>query len=50
MRGASVIVTAGSQEKFVLCRSLGANVLIHYKEEDFSKKMLKATTVKAQNR
>jgi putative PIG3 family NAD(P)H quinone oxidoreductase len=33
--GARVIVTAGSQEKLELCRSLGADVAINYHEQDF---------------
>jgi putative PIG3 family NAD(P)H quinone oxidoreductase len=33
--GAKVAVTAGSQEKLNTCASLGADVLINYKEEDF---------------
>ena len=33
--GARVAVTAGSAEKLEFCRSLGAEVLINYREEDF---------------
>jgi putative PIG3 family NAD(P)H quinone oxidoreductase len=33
--GARVIATAGSQEKLALCRELGADVAIHYREQDF---------------
>ena len=33
--GAKVAVTAGSQEKLNKCASLGADVLINYKEQDF---------------
>lgn len=33
--GAKVAVTAGSQEKLNVCASLGADVLINYKEQDF---------------
>jgi len=33
---ARVIVTAGSSEKLDLCRSLGANLAINYKTEDFA--------------
>lgn len=33
--GARVIATAGSQEKCALCRSLGADVAINYREADF---------------
>ena len=33
--GARVLTTAGSQEKLDVCRSLGADVTINYKEQDF---------------
>jgi len=33
--GAQVIATAGSPEKLALCRELGADVAIHYREQDF---------------
>jgi putative PIG3 family NAD(P)H quinone oxidoreductase len=33
--GVKVAVTAGSQEKLNVCASLGADLLINYKEEDF---------------
>lgn len=33
--GASVIATAGSAEKCEVCRSLGADLAINYREEDF---------------
>ncbi len=33
--GARVIATAGSPEKLALCRELGADVAIHYREQDF---------------
>src|SRR3954454_5718781 len=33
--GARVIATAGSPEKLDLCRELGADVAIHYREQDF---------------
>jgi NADPH:quinone reductase-like Zn-dependent oxidoreductase len=33
--GARVITTAGSPEKLDVCRSLGADVTINYREEDF---------------
>jgi putative PIG3 family NAD(P)H quinone oxidoreductase len=33
--GARVIATAGSPEKLDLCRQLGADVAIHYREQDF---------------
>lgn len=34
--GATVAVTAGSQEKLDVCKQLGADILINYKEEDFA--------------
>lgn len=34
--GATVAVTAGSAEKLETCRELGADILINYREEDFS--------------
>jgi putative PIG3 family NAD(P)H quinone oxidoreductase len=33
--GARVFVTAGSPEKMEICRSLGADVAVNYREEDF---------------
>jgi len=33
--GARVLVTAGTQEKLEACRTLGADVAINYREEDF---------------
>jgi putative PIG3 family NAD(P)H quinone oxidoreductase len=33
--GSKVVVTAGSEEKLELCRTLGADVAINYKEQDF---------------
>ena len=41
--GARVITTAGSQEKLDACRSLGADVTINYKEQDFVEEVAKAT-------
>ena len=41
--GARVAVTAGSQEKLDVCRDLGAQILINYKDEDFVER-LKAET------
>lgn len=35
--GATVAVTAGSAEKLEVCKQLGADILINYKEEDFAK-------------
>ena len=41
--GARVITTAGSQEKLDVCRSLGADVTINYREQDFVEEVAKAT-------
>ncbi|MDK1361447.1 NAD(P)H-quinone oxidoreductase [Arthrobacter sp. zg-Y1219] len=41
--GAVPMVTAGSDEKLELARSLGAQVLINYKEEDFVARVREAT-------
>jgi NADPH:quinone reductase len=41
--GARVIATAGSEAKLELCRSLGAAVVINYKEGDFVQAVLEAT-------
>jgi NADPH2:quinone reductase len=41
--GARVIATAGSPEKLELCRSLGADVAINYRETDFVDAVLEAT-------
>jgi putative PIG3 family NAD(P)H quinone oxidoreductase len=41
--GARVITTAGSPEKLDVCRSLGADVAIDYKEQDFVEEVKKAT-------
>lgn len=43
---ANVIVTAGSKEKLDFCQSLGADVLINYKETSFEKEVHHATNVK----
>ena len=40
---ANVITTAGSKEKLDFCRSLGADVCINYKEQNFAEEVLKAT-------
>lgn len=37
--GCEVAVTAGSVEKLEYCRSLGADVLINYKEQDFAEEL-----------
>jgi NADPH:quinone reductase-like Zn-dependent oxidoreductase len=41
--GSTVAVTAGSEEKLELCRSLGADVLVNYNEQDFVEEVAKAT-------
>jgi NADPH:quinone reductase-like Zn-dependent oxidoreductase len=41
--GARVFAAAGSDEKLDLCRELGADVLINYAEEDFSKHIRRET-------
>ncbi len=33
--GATVVATAGSQEKLATCRSLGADIAVNYREDDF---------------
>ena len=37
--GATVAVTAGSAEKLETCRRLGADILINYREQDFSEEL-----------
>ena len=41
--GARVIATAGSPKKLAVCRDLGADVVINYREEDFPTAVLAAT-------
>lgn len=41
--GARVAVTAGSQAKLDVCRDLGANILVNYREQDFVE-VVKAAT------
>ena len=41
--GARVFATAGSEEKLKLCRELGADVAINYKEQDFAEVVLAET-------
>ena len=41
--GARVIATAGSSEKLAVCRDLGADVVINYREEDWVAAVLAAT-------
>ena len=41
--GAKVVTTAGSPEKLDLCRRLGADVAVSYRDEDFVEKVKEAT-------
>jgi putative PIG3 family NAD(P)H quinone oxidoreductase len=41
--GAHVAVTAGSREKLDVCRELGAELLVNYKEEDFVERVRELT-------
>ena len=41
--GARVITTAGSAEKLEVCRSLGADVAVNYREQDFVEEVRSAT-------
>ena len=41
--GAHVAVTAGSQQKLDVCRDLGAEFLVNYKEEDFVERVRELT-------
>ncbi len=41
--GATVLTTAGSDDKLELCRSLGADVTINYREQDFVEEVRRAT-------
>lgn len=41
--GARVAVTAGSAEKLQACRELGADILVHYREQDFVEELKAAT-------
>ncbi|MGB9753420.1 MAG: NADPH:quinone oxidoreductase [Roseiflexus castenholzii] len=41
--GARVFATAGSAEKLALCRELGAELVINYREESFAMRVLEAT-------
>lgn len=43
LTSARVFVTASSSEKLKLCQKLGADVLINYREEDFSQRIIKET-------
>ncbi len=41
--GARVVATAGSAEKLELCRSLGADVAVSYRDQDFVEEVRRAT-------
>ena len=41
--GARVLTTAGTEQKLEVCRSLGADVAINYKEQDFVEEVAAAT-------
>jgi putative PIG3 family NAD(P)H quinone oxidoreductase len=41
--GATVAVTAGSQEKLEACKRLGADIAINYREENFTESLKRAT-------
>ncbi|MFD1360125.1 NAD(P)H-quinone oxidoreductase [Lentibacillus salinarum] len=43
LRDAKVIVTAGSERKLQVCRDLGADILINYKEQSFDGEVRQAT-------
>jgi len=43
LAGARIIATAGSAEKVAFCRTLGADVAVNYREEDFAAAALEAT-------
>jgi tumor protein p53-inducible protein 3 len=47
--GARVLITAGSDEKLVRCRELGAEVAIHYKRESFRERVAEATARRGVN-
>lgn len=41
--GCTVAATAGSPEKLAVCRSLGADVVVNYREDDFVERVREAT-------
>ena len=47
--GARVLVTAGSEQKLALCRELGAEVTINYKQESFPDRVHEATAGQGAN-
>jgi putative PIG3 family NAD(P)H quinone oxidoreductase len=48
--GATVLTTAGSEEKLNRCAALGADILINYRDTDFSEQILLATGGKGVDR
>jgi putative PIG3 family NAD(P)H quinone oxidoreductase len=42
--GARVVTTAGTPEKLALCRELGADVAVNYRDQDFVEEVRSATT------
>ncbi|MBW7458116.1 zinc-binding dehydrogenase, partial [Paenibacillus sepulcri] len=42
-KGAKVIVTAGTDEKLAVCRSLGADIAVNYKQSSFDEEVKRAT-------
>ena len=47
--GATVVATAGSEEKLAVCRNMGADHVIHYREADFVKEVKEFTHGKGVN-
>lgn len=47
--GATVAVTAGTDEKLAVCRDLGAEILVNYREEDFVERVLEETDGRGAN-
>lgn len=47
--GAFVIATAGSEEKLEICKQLGADLVINYRQEDFVQVVKQATNNKGAN-
>src|SRR5699024_3716044 len=49
LKSANVITTAGSEEKLQFAKSIGADTLINYKEQDFSEVIQEATAEQGAN-
>jgi putative PIG3 family NAD(P)H quinone oxidoreductase len=47
--GATVIATAGSEEKLARCRELGASITVNYRNESFAEKVREATNGRGAN-